>query len=228
MPRLAVPLPPTSMVPVEANPRGQNIAGGGVDHHTDARVGIGVGDAAVIDHTVVAVERDRRNGRLGNAHGAGAGVDHDITARCRGQRGARRGGNLGICARGRNGQCRRQQGSRSGGKHQTVLDQLSLLKMSPGGGAAGLGIASLGIVCCKARSRTPDRASRTALHRLPFVKSGHRPDGTGPWRSCSAFVPGYRPGSTAIFASLTLFRAKSACLNRALAAWGAKSPVKKP
>ena len=39
-----------------------------------------------------------------------------------------------------NGHSRRQQGSRSGGKHQTVLDQLSLLKMSPGGGAASFGI----------------------------------------------------------------------------------------
>ena len=101
-------------------------------------------------------------------------------------------------ANGHNSQGRRQQGSRSGGKHQTVLDQLSLLKMSPVGGAAnlgiaGLGIASLGIVCCKARSRTPGRASSTALHRLPFVKSSLGPVGPGHDASAAPLYPAIVP-----------------------------------
>jgi hypothetical protein len=99
-----------------------------------------------------------------------------------------------------------------------VLDQLSLLKMSPGGRAASLGILlqvrpDLGVLRPRARL-APFTLRRSALGRM----------GPPGMLVASAFVPGYRPGSTAIFAPKASFRAKSACLNPALAWLLAKSP----
>jgi hypothetical protein len=100
------------------------------------------------------------------------------------------------------------------------LIKLSLLKMSPGGGAASLGIVS-------SQGPLPDlgRAFRAAVHRLPFartVPTGWNRAG----RSCSAFVPGYRPGSTAIFAPEAI-TGQIRPLNPALAPSKAKSPREK-
>ena len=60
MPRLLVPLPPRSMLPVEVKPLRQQIAAAGVDHDADAGIGVGVGDGAVVGDAVVGIEGDRR------------------------------------------------------------------------------------------------------------------------------------------------------------------------
>src|SRR5258708_38876442 len=102
------------------------------------------------------------------------------------QRRAGVGGTLGVGTNGDNSQGRRQQGSRSGGKHQTVLDQLSLLKMSPGSSAACLGMFS-----CKDRFRTLGRAPRASLAPVTLrldASAPHREDRAPPM---SAFVPDY-------------------------------------
>jgi len=83
--------------------------------------------------------------------------------------------------------------------------------MSPGGGAASLGIVL-------SQGPLPDLRPRVPRSPAPFTlrQTPGPGDLTGAGRSCSAFVPGYRPGSTAIFAPGLPIPFKSACLNRTL------------
>jgi hypothetical protein len=103
-----------------------------------------------------------------------------------------------------------------------VLDQLSLLKMSPGGGAASPGI----VLSQGPLLDLQAGASRAAVHRLPSPEQPSARMGTGGTllqRLCTRLSSRFNSN----FRLKAPFHAKFARLNQVLAPWSAKSSMKK-
>src|SRR6185437_6730626 len=105
--------------------RADDIAAGGIHFYADGVGSVVVGDAALVEEEIVAVDDHRRRGGL-DLHAA-ARLNGDVARGAGGERGLGAGRDGGVGQRAKR-QRRSQQRCRGGGKHQAVLQNPNLFK----------------------------------------------------------------------------------------------------